>query len=158
MKRLERFAKVLPIVLVFFSTPTISQPADRVSVFVKSLFDNARDCQPEYPTPPPYCAKAREMVRELNKDLYKSNNFTTAAIKEDAQLVISIHPTFQETGAYAVRDRSYTVGNTTVLDVDVQKLKVKRIGTMVYRNDKLDEMFYAKSIKDLRKKLEGLYR
>ena len=127
-------------------------------VFVKSLADSAFDCQPDYPTPPPTCAKSREVVKDLKKQLAKSKHFTIAASKDDADLAVEVMLVLKDSGKYFIRDHSVSMGRTTIVDVDIREIKVEQILTSVYRGTEMDEMFRAKSVNDLRKKLEKLYR
>ena len=136
----------------------VTQIASADTVFVKSLAENAADCQPGYPAPPPTCVKSREVVKELNKQLDKSKQFTVATSEDGADLAVEVMLVLEGSGKYAVQDNSVSVGNTTIVDFDVREIKVKQILTTVYRGNDIEQMFRAKSVKDLRKKLEKMYR
>ena len=127
-------------------------------VFVRSTADSAYDCQPDYPTPPPTCVKSREVVRDLKNQLSKSKHFTIAASEDDADLAVAVMAVLAGSGKYVIQDNSVHMGGTTIYDVDIREIKVKQILTTVRRGTEIDEMFRAKSVKDLRKKLEKLYR
>ena len=142
---------------LLWSSLSSSAAADaKLSVFVRSTADNAFDCQPDFPNPPPTCAKSREAVRELNKQLSKSKSLAFSRTKDAADLVVAVMAVLVDSGKYAVTDRSVSVGATTYLDFDVNKIKVKRLRATVYRDGKIDELFSAKSVKDLRKRLERM--
>jgi hypothetical protein len=123
------------------------------SVYVYSLYDFAADCQPDYHPKNPDCFKAAALVVDARKQIEKSEEVTLADSEDAAALVVSLHPTFKDTGKYVVRDNSRTVGDTTVLDVDVKQLKVKSIGTTVYVAGEIADTFHAKNVKDVLKKL-----
>ena len=144
--------------LLLSSVTSSAAASAPLSVFVESLADNAYDCKPDFPNPPPMCAKSREVVRELNKQLSKTKRFTFSKTKDGADLVVEVMVVLEETGKYAVTDRSVSVGATTYLDFDVKAIKVKRLLVTVYRDGVMNEsILSAKSVKDLRRRLERSY-
>lgn len=146
------------LLLASFSS---SPAAAELSVFVESTFDYAYNCKPDFPNPPPVCAKTREAVRELNKQIEKSKHLAFSRTKDEADLVVSIMAVLKDSGKYAVTDNSVVFGNTVLLDVDVRSIKVKQIKASVYRDGEFEwdnSISRSGSIKDLRKKLERKYR